>query len=79
MPQQLPVLPPAEERDFQIYYAKVMLAEARRRRHFNGMHANLLDWAGRARRVAASIDISPVQKDMFANATSHPSQHGAPK
>lgn len=56
----------SEDRAFQIHYAKAMLSEARRRRHFNGMHANLLSWAGSARRRAASIDTLSPQKDLFA-------------
>lgn len=55
----------AEERTYQIHYARVMLAEARRRRGFNGMHANLLEWAANARKRAAAIDTSDAQKDLF--------------
>jgi len=55
-----------EDRAFQIYYAKVLLAECRRRRRFNGMHANLLAWAGRARRIVTAGDTRPPQRDLFA-------------
>ncbi len=50
---------PAEQKTFLLYYAKVLLREARARRHQN--HAWLLNAASRARRDAAAIDLRPVQ------------------
>jgi hypothetical protein len=55
---------PAERKAFLIYYAGVLLREARARRGQN------VDWmiagAARARREAAGIDLSPSQADLFA-------------
>lgn len=45
---------PAEEREFQIYYAKVMLREARARRG-TPFSATLLSWAAKARRRAQEL------------------------
>ncbi|WP_283809273.1 hypothetical protein [Bradyrhizobium sp. LMTR 3] len=42
-----------------------MLAEARRRRTFHGMYANLLQWAAEARKRAASIDPRGNQPGLF--------------
>lgn len=55
---------PAAERDYQIYYARVMLREARARRRFHAQHARLLDWAATARGLAARIMRQP---DLFAS------------
>lgn len=53
----------AERRAFLIYYAGVLLREARARRGQN------IEWmlagAARARREAASIDIKPAQGELF--------------
>ncbi len=56
---------PPEERAFQIHYARVLLREASRRRHFGNMWFWLMERAANARRTAASIDISPAQADLF--------------
>ncbi|MER8811439.1 hypothetical protein [Mesorhizobium sp. M0965] len=54
---------PKQRREFLIYYAKVLLREARARRGQN------VDWmlagAARARREAASIDLRPAQLGLF--------------
>lgn len=54
---------PAERRDFLLYYARVLLREARARRRQgrHGFDHTLLDWAGNARREAAAIDLTPAQ------------------
>ena len=50
---------PAEQREFLIYYAKVMLREAHARR---GQRVQwMLDGAAQARREAAAIDVRPAQ------------------
>ena len=51
---------PAARRAFLIYYARVLLREARARRS-SAFAASLLLWAGQARREAAAIDLSPAQ------------------
>ena len=55
---------PKERRAFLIYYAGVLLREARARR------GQKVDWmlagAARARREAAAIDLAPPQSDLFA-------------
>lgn len=57
---------PAEHRAFLFYYARVLLREARaRRKRHPGFAASLLAGAGRARREALAIDLSPVQRDLF--------------
>ena len=62
-----PTKTPAEERSFRIYYARVLLREARARRRSNPKFAaDLLAWAGKARREALAIDVSPPQLDLFA-------------
>ncbi|PZU59858.1 MAG: hypothetical protein DI547_05110 [Sphingobium sp.] len=56
----------AEERAFRLYYARVLIREARaRRRTSPGFAADLLAWAAKARREACAIDISPAQADLF--------------
>lgn len=54
---------PAEERDFLIYYARVLIREARARRGQNVQW--MIDGAARARRKAMSIDLRPPQADLF--------------
>lgn len=51
---------PAERRDFLLYYASVLLREARARR---GRHnvAWMIDGAAQATREAAAIDLRPAQ------------------
>lgn len=57
---------PAEQRDFEIYYARVLLREARaRRRLHRGFALSLLEWAGNARRRALAIDVRPAQPSLF--------------
>lgn len=56
-----------ERRDFLIYYARVLLREARaRRKRSPDYAAALLEWAGKARREALGMDLRPVQGDLFA-------------
>ena len=58
---------PQERRAFLIHYAKVMLTEAKARRHKHKSFArHLIASAAKARREAAMIDTSPAQKDLFA-------------
>lgn len=55
---------PAEERAFLIHYAKVLLAEAQRRR--GPFAASLLEWAGKARRRAFELGrAKPKQGELF--------------
>lgn len=56
---------PAEQREFLIYYAKVLLREARARRHQTAFHASLIGWAAKARREASEIDLRPAQGELF--------------
>ncbi len=56
----------AEERDFLIYYARVMLREAKARRGQNVTW--MLDAASKAKRDAMAI--RPAQEDLFAPARS---------
>jgi hypothetical protein len=56
---------PAERRAFLIYYAKVMLRESAARRGRGAFHWTLLEWAQKARRQAATIDLRPAQRDLF--------------
>jgi hypothetical protein len=58
-------LPPAERREFLIYYARVMLREARARRGQRGIEW-MLRGAARARREALAIDLRPAQAELFA-------------
>jgi hypothetical protein len=61
-----PLRTPAEERAFRIYYARILLREARARRARSPRFAaDLLAWAAKARREAFAIDVSPAQMDMF--------------
>ncbi len=54
-----------ESREFLIYYAEVMLREARARRGTAFSHT-LLEWAGNARRRALAIgDRKPDQGELF--------------
>jgi len=56
-----------EERAFKLYYARVLVREARARRTRSpDFSATLLSWAVKARREAYAIDIRPVQGDLFA-------------
>lgn len=56
-----------ERRDFLIHYAKVMLTEAKARRHKHKSFArHLIASAAKSRKEAAQIDTSPAQKDLFA-------------
>lgn len=49
-------------RAFLLYYASVLLREARARRNSRGpFHAILLNGAAKARREAARIDLTPRQ------------------
>lgn len=57
---------PAERRTFLLYYASVLTREARTRRSDRKFAALLMDGAGRARREALSINITPRQGDLFA-------------
>ncbi|WEK42937.1 MAG: hypothetical protein P0Y64_16590 [Candidatus Sphingomonas colombiensis] len=63
----LPSQTPAEQRDFEIYYARVLMREARARRRARSFSAALLEWAGNARRRALAINISPAQPDLFGS------------
>lgn len=56
---------PAERRAFLIYYARVLISEAQRRRG-TSFARTLLSWAGHARREAAGI--RPAQGEMFGAA-----------
>lgn len=56
---------PSERKAFLIYYAKVNLAEARRRRRDRGFSATLIGWAAKARCEAAGIDTTLVQRVLF--------------
>jgi hypothetical protein len=57
---------PSERRAFLIYYAGVLLREARARR---GQNVNwMLAGAARARREAAGIDVRPAQGNLFNGA-----------
>jgi len=58
-------LPPAERRAFLIYYARVMLREAKLRRGQRGI-AWMIAGAARARREALAIDLRPAQAELFA-------------
>jgi hypothetical protein len=49
-------------RTFQLHYARVLLCEARRRRHQGRFYWSLIAWAQKARREAAAI---PVERDLF--------------
>ncbi len=60
--------PPAEQRDFEIYYARVLMREARARRG-TPFAADLTAWAANARRRASAINISPAQPDLFGSAS----------
>jgi len=54
---------PAEEKEFQLFYAGVLEREASLR---SGAFAdNLRSWAAKAREKAASIDTRPAQGDLF--------------
>ncbi|PZU95525.1 MAG: hypothetical protein DI527_00520 [Chelatococcus sp.] len=61
---KLPRQTPAERKAFLIYYARVLIREARARRG-TSFSTTLLEWAGKARREAAEIDVSPPQMDLF--------------
>lgn len=54
---------PKERREFLIYYARVMIREAKARS--GGFAFWLLECAADARREAASIDLRPKQGDLF--------------
>lgn len=56
---------PAERRAFLLYYARVLLREARVRRSDLKFSAVLLAGAGRARREAAGIDARPAQGELW--------------
>lgn len=58
-----------ERRSFLLYYAKVLLREARSRRGQNV--AWMIAGAARARREAMAIDLTPAQPDLFALSTIH--------
>jgi hypothetical protein len=60
----LPPQSPPERRAFLIYYARVMIGEARRRRG-TVFARTLLDWAAKARREADAIQ--PAQRELFAS------------
>lgn len=56
---------PEEEREFQIYYAKVMMREAMARRGTR-FSFTLLEWAGKARRRAHELSAAaPIQGELF--------------
>ncbi|MDP0925706.1 hypothetical protein Q0601_00830 [Paracoccus onubensis] len=57
---------PKQRRDFLIHYARVNLKEAGRRREDRASSCVLIGWAAKARREAASIDVTPAQGDLFA-------------
>lgn len=57
----------SERRSFLLYYASVLLREARARRG-STFAAVLLAGAGRARREALAIDLRPAQSDLFGGA-----------
>jgi hypothetical protein len=53
---------PEQERDFLIYYSRVLMREAAARRARDPRFARtLLEWAARARRNAQAIDLRPAQ------------------
>lgn len=55
-----------EKRDFLIYYARVLLREARaRRKRSPDFAAFLMHCAAKARREAMAIDLRPLQGDLF--------------
>lgn len=56
---------PLTARNFRIYYARVLLNQARIRRPSRAFAADLLAWAGKARREALAIDVRPRQGDLF--------------
>lgn len=61
---------PAEQRAFLLHFARVHLAEARRRRirpacPQRGFVASLLASSAKARREAAEIVLTPAQGDLF--------------
>lgn len=64
-------------RAIEIHSARVFLAEAARRRTFNGMHANLLRWAANARKRAMAPAEPIDQPDLFSCQIS--SHHGVSK
>jgi hypothetical protein len=54
------------EREFKLYYARVLVREARARRARDPtFSATLLSWAVKARREAYAIDNRPLQGDLF--------------
>ena len=57
---------PIERRSFLIHYARVLLREARARRHQRRFAAFLLKGAARARREARAIDTRPAQGSLFS-------------
>ena len=58
---------PEQRRAFLIHYARVMLTEAKARRHKHKSFArHLIASAAKARREAADLDTTPAQKDLFA-------------
>jgi len=54
-----------ERRAFLIHYARVMLTEAKARRHQGRFAAWLLSSAAKARQEASRIDVSPAQGSLF--------------
>jgi hypothetical protein len=58
---------PIQRRAFLIHYARVMLTEAKARRHKHKSFArHLIASASKARREAAQIDVTPAQGRLFA-------------
>lgn len=53
------------DREIDIYTARVLLNEARARRHLSSFHATLLEWAANARRRAAAVPRELKQADLF--------------
>lgn len=57
-------LAPAERKASLIHCARVYLREAHARRG-TAFSETLRTWAGNARREAAAIDLSPLQRELF--------------
>lgn len=52
-------------RDQDVFTARVLLREARARRHQRRSHATLLEWAANARRRAAAAPTFPLQFSLW--------------
>lgn len=67
MTEFIPHREPADERAFLIYYARVLLQEAAAARQYRQFSASCFNWAQKARRQAASINLTPPQGDLFGD------------